>query len=67
VSRGSGGEWAEISLTVWKLRYVKQVSAIVEWAVKEVGMCAKILLEGKMDQPNNRGTLVHRDKSLTIV
>jgi len=33
-------------------------------SVKEVGMCAKILLEGEMDQPNSRGILIHGDNSL---
>ena len=36
-------------------------------SVKDVGMCAKMLLRGTMDQPESRATLIHRDESLTTV
>ena len=36
-------------------------------SVKDVGMCAKMLLRGTMDQLESRATLIHRDESLTTV
>jgi len=34
--------------------------------VKEIGMCVEIRLEGKMNQPNSRGTHFDGGKSLAV-